>query len=202
MIACTQPRRIAAVTIANRIAEELREPLGRSVGFKIRFQDRAPREAYIKIMTDGMLLAETQSDHGLLDYDTLIIDEAHERSLNIDFLLGLARTLLPARPELRVIITSATLDTEKFVEAFAHPPVIHVGGRLYPVDVEYMPPETFSKDMDESDYVEMAVRAVDRLRSRRQPGDILIFMPTEQDILETCEYLEGKHYAGTAILPL
>src|SRR5512139_2880422 len=153
-------------------------------------------------MTDGMLLAETQSDHSLLEYDTLIIDEAHERSLNIDFLLGLARTLLPARPELRVIITSATLDTEKFVEAFAHPPVIHVGGRLYPVDVEYMPPETFSKDMDESDYVEMAVRAVDRLRSRRQPGDILIFMPTEQDILETCEYLEGKHYAGTAILPL
>ncbi len=201
-VACTQPRRIAAVTIANRIAEELREPLGRSVGYKIRFQDRAPREAYIKIMTDGMLLAETQSDHNLLEYDTLIIDEAHERSLNIDFLLGLARTILPARPELKVIITSATLDIEKFVEAFNHPPVIHVGGRLYPVDVEYMPPESFSKDMDESDYVEMAVRAADRLKSRRPAGDILIFMPTEQDILETCERLEGKHYAGTAILPL
>ena len=202
MIACTQPRRIAAVTIANRIAEELREPLGRTVGYKIRFQDRTPREAYIKIMTDGMLLAETQSDHQLLEYDTLIIDEAHERSLNIDFLLGLTRTLLPARPELKVIITSATLDTEKFVEAFNSPPVIHVGGRLYPVDVEYMPPESFSRDMDESDYVETAVRAAERLKSRRQPGDLLIFMPTEQDILETCERLEGKHYAGTAILPL
>ncbi|OGD19212.1 MAG: ATP-dependent RNA helicase HrpA [Candidatus Aminicenantes bacterium RBG_16_63_16] len=202
MIACTQPRRIAAVTIAHRIAEELREPLGRTVGYKIRFQDRTPREAYIKIMTDGMLLAETQSDHNLLEYDTLIIDEAHERSLNIDFLLGLARTLLPARPELKVIITSATLDTEKFIEAFNHPPVIHVGGRLYPVEVEHMPPESFSRDMDESDYVEMAVRAVERLKSRRQPGDILIFMPTEQDILEACERLGGKHYAGTSILPL
>ena len=201
-IACTQPRRIAAITIGHRIAEELGETIGRSVGYKIRFQDRTPREAYIKIMTDGMLLAETQSDRRLTEYDTLIIDEAHERSLNIDFLLGIARTLLDTRPELKVIITSATLDTEKFSGAFGRAPVIHVGGRMYPVEVEYMPPEIFSKDTDEGDYVDMAVRAVDKLKSRRQGGDILIFMPTEQDILETCEKLEGKHFAATTILPL
>ncbi|MFZ2055013.1 MAG: ATP-dependent RNA helicase HrpA [Candidatus Aminicenantales bacterium] len=201
-IGCTQPRRIAAITIAHRIAEELGETLGRSVGYKIRFQDRAAREGYIKIMTDGMLLAETQSDRRLAEYDTLIIDEAHERSLNIDFLLGIVRSLLDVRPELKVVITSATLDTEKFSEAFGGAPVIHVGGRLYPVELEYMPPESFSKDTDESDYVDMAVRAVERLKSRRQAGDILVFMPTEQDILETCDKLEGKHYAATTGLPL
>ena len=138
-IGCTQPRRIAAVTIAHRIAEELGEPLGRSVGYKIRFQDRTSREAYIKIMTDGMLLSETQSDPRLYEYDTLIIDEAHERSLNIDFLLGIACSLLDARPELRLVITSATLDTEKFSKAFRGAPVIQVGGRMYPVEVEYEP---------------------------------------------------------------
>jgi ATP-dependent helicase HrpA len=201
-IACTQPRRIAAITIAHRIAEELGETVGRSVGYKIRFQDRAAREAYIKTMTDGMLLAETQSDRRLTEYDTLIIDEAHERSLNIDFLLGIARTLLDIRPELKVIITSATLDTEKFSRAYNDAPVIHVGGRMFPVEVEYRPPESFSGGIDESDYVDMAVRAVDELKLRRQRGDILIFMPTEQDILETCERLEGKRYAATTVLPL
>jgi ATP-dependent helicase HrpA len=201
-IACTQPRRIAAITIAHRIAEELGEQVGRSVGYKIRFQDKTPPDAYIKIMTDGMLLAETQSDRRLYTYDTLIIDEAHERSLNIDFLLGIASTLLAVRPELRVIITSATLDTEKFVRAFDGAPVIQAGGRLYPVDVEYLPPESFSPEAEESDYVDMAVRAVDRLKSRRCHGDILIFMPTEQDILESCERLEGKAYPATTILPL
>ncbi len=201
-IGCTQPRRIAAITIAHRIAAELGETLGRSVGFKIRFQDRTAREGYIKVMTDGMLLAETQSDRNLTEYDTLIIDEAHERSLNIDFLLGIVRTLLGVRPELKVIITSATLDTAKFSEAFNGAPVVHVGGRMFPVEVEYMPPGSFSAATDEADYVEMAVRAVDRLKSRRQHGDILVFMPTEQDILETCEKLEGKHYAATTVLPL
>jgi ATP-dependent helicase HrpA len=201
-IGCTQPRRIAAITIAHRIAEELGETLGRSVGYKIRFQDRTAREGYIKIMTDGMLLAETQSDHGLTEYDTLIIDEAHERSLNIDFLLGIVRILLDTRPELKVVITSATLDTEKFSEAFGRAPVIHVGGRMFPVEVEYMPPESFSKDTDEGDYVDMAVRTAERLKARRLGGDILVFMPTEQDILETCEKLEGKHFASTTILPL
>ena len=201
-IGCTQPRRIAAITIAHRIAEELGETTGRSVGYKIRFQDRTAREGYIKVMTDGMLLAETQSDRGLTEYDTLIIDEAHERSLNIDFLLGIVRTLLDARPELKVIITSATLDTEKFSEAFGRAPVIHVGGRMYRVEVEYLTRESFSRNAGESDYVELAVRAVERLKSRRQAGDVLIFMPTEQDILETCEKLEGKHFAGQTILPL
>jgi ATP-dependent helicase HrpA len=198
-IACTQPRRIAAVTIAHRIAEEMGEPLGLSVGYKIRFQDKSSREAYVKIMTDGMLLSETRSDPRLYEYDTLIIDEAHERSLNIDFLLGIARTLLDVRPELKLVITSATLDTEKFSAAFGNAPIIHIGGRLYPVDVEYMPPESAP---DDTDYVDHAVRTVEKLKSRRQPGDILVFMPTEQDILEACERLEGRRYPGVTVLPL
>jgi ATP-dependent helicase HrpA len=199
-IGCTQPRRIAAVTIAHRIAEELGEPLGRSVGYKIRFQDRTSREGYIKIMTDGMLLSETQSDPRLYEYDTLIIDEAHERSLNIDFLLGIVGSLLDARPELRLVITSATLDTEKFSKAFCGAPVIQVGGRMYPVEVEYEPDDP-ARRADE-DYIDRAVAAVEKIKSRRRPGDILIFMPTEQDILETCDRLEGKKYPGVAILPL
>jgi ATP-dependent helicase HrpA len=202
IVACTQPRRIAAVTIAHRIAQELGEPLGRSVGYKIRFQDRTSRGASIKIMTDGMLLAETQGDPDLTDYDTLIIDEAHERSLNIDFLLGIARNLLPRRPELKLVITSATLDTEKFSEAFGGAPVVHVGGRLYPVEAEYLPPESLPGGKDEYDYVEAAVYAVGMLKSKRDPGDILVFMPTEQDILETCQRLEGKVSRGATVLPL
>ena len=201
-IGCTQPRRIAAVTIAHRIADELGENLGRSVGYKIRFQDRTPREAYIKIMTDGMLLAETQSDPRLMEYDTIIIDEAHERSLNIDFLLGIAQTVLDARPDLKLIITSATLDTEKFSRVFGGAPVIEVGGRMYPVDVEYWPPASFPGGKDEDDYVGIAVQAVDRVKMRKLRGDILVFMPTEQDILEACARLEGKNYPGTTVLPL
>lgn len=201
-IACTQPRRIAAVTIAHRIAEELGEPLGHSVGYKIRFQDKTPPQAYIKIMTDGMLLAETQGDRWLHEYDTVILDEAHERSLNIDFLLGLLRTLRRHRPELKVLITSATLDTEKFSQAFDHAPVIEVSGRTYPVAVEYRPAESFGARADPDDYVDLAVRAVEELKVRKEGGDILVFMPTEQDILETCQRLEGKNYRGTTILPL
>ncbi len=201
MIACTQPRRIAAITIAHRIAFELGENLGRSVGYKIRFRDRTSPEAFIKILTDGMLLAETQSDPRLYAYDTLIIDEAHERSLNIDFLLGIARTLLETRPELKLIITSATLDVEKFTQAFPGAPVIEVGGRQYPVDVEYRPAEFFSVKPEELDYVDLAVEAVHYLKKKR-PGDILVFMPTEQDILDTCERMEARRYAGTTVLPL
>jgi ATP-dependent helicase HrpA len=201
-IGCTQPRRIAASTISRRIAEELGEELGRSVGFKIRFQDRTPRDAYIKIMTDGMLLAETQGDPNLYEYDTLIIDEAHERSLNIDFILGIVRNLLPERPELKVIITSATMDTKKFSEAFNDAPVIEVSGRLFPVDVEYMPMDPDLEEEGEITYVDLAVDTVDKLRNRGASGDILIFMPTEQDILETCERLEGRGYPGVSILPL
>ncbi|HVP91576.1 MAG TPA: DUF3418 domain-containing protein, partial [Terriglobales bacterium] len=200
LVGCTQPRRIAAVTIAYRIAEELGEELGRSVGYKIRFQDRAPRDGYIKIMTDGILLAETQGDRRLLDYDTVIIDEAHERSLNIDFLLGIMRRLLDERPELKLVITSATLDTEKFSKAFRNAPVVEVSGRLYPVEVEYRAPE--KDEAEDRDYVDQAVEAVEYLRREKPPGDILVFMPTEQDILETRRMLEGRRYPGTTVLPL
>jgi len=201
-IGCTQPRRIAAITIAHRIAEELGEGVGRSVGYKIRFREKASKQAFIKIMTDGMLLAETQGDPGLFGYDTLIIDEAHERTLNIDFILGILRTLLPRRPELKVIITSATLDTEKFSSAFGHAPVVNVEGRTYPVEVEYLPIDPDLEDSGEITYVDMAVKAIDGLRGQKKYGDVLVFMPTEQDILETCERLEGRRYPGTTILPL
>jgi len=199
-IGCTQPRRIAAITIASRIAEEQGEPLGRSVGYKIRFEDRTSAATRIKVLTDGLLLAETQSDPRLREYDTLIIDEAHERSLNIDFLLGIVKTLLPVRPDLRLIVTSATLDLEKFRRAFDGAPVLEVGGRMYPVEVEYRPPD--EADGDEADYVDLAAEAVDELKRGRPEGDILVFMPTEQDILETCEILGGRKYAGVSILPL
>ena len=201
-IGCTQPRRIAAITIAHRIAQELGEDIGRSVGYKIRFRDQTSPRAFIKIMTDGMLLAETQAESGLYEYDTLIIDEAHERTLNIDFILGILKILLPSRPELKVIITSATLDTEKFSAAFGNAPVVHVTGRLYPIDVEYMPVDPEQEDQGETTYIDMAVKAVDTLRSKKRFGDILIFMPTEEDILETCERLRGRQYPGTQILPL
>jgi len=201
-IGCTQPRRIAASTISRRIAEELGEQLGKSVGYKIRFKDRTPRTAYIKILTDGMLLAETQGDRDLREYDTLIIDEAHERSVNIDFILGFLRLILPRRPELKVIITSATLDTEKFSAAFGDTPVIEVSGRLFPVQVDYMPLDPELEDKGDVTYVDMAVRAVDRLHHQKRPGDVLIFMPTEHDVLETCERLRGRNYQGTTILPL
>ncbi len=200
LIGCTQPRRLAAVTIAYRIAEELGEDLGRSVGYKIRFQDRTSPDAYIKIMTDGILLAETQGDRRLSDYDTIIIDEAHERSLNIDFLLGILRKLVDARPDLKLIITSATLDTAKFSAAFRNAPVIEVSGRLYPVDVEYRAPDR--DEAEDKDYVDQAVEAVTSIRREKPPGDILVFMPTEQDILETCRILEGRKFPVTTILPL
>ncbi len=199
-IAVTQPRRIAAVTIAGRIAEELREEVGRSVGYKIRFQDRTSPRGYVKVLTDGMLLAEAQADRRLTEYDTIIIDEAHERSLNIDFLIGIARLLLDVRPELRLVITSATLDIEKFRAAFPDAPVVEVSGRTYPVDVEYRP--ALDEDADDWDYVDDAVEAVGGLRRDHGPGDVLVFMPTEMDILETVQKLEGKHYPGVTVLPL
>jgi ATP-dependent helicase HrpA len=201
-IGCTQPRRIAAGTIARRIAEEMGEELGKSVGYRIRFRDRTPPTAYIKILTDGMLLAETQGDPGLYQYDTLIIDEAHERTLNIDFLLGILKMLLRRRPELKLIISSATLDTEKFSKFFDQAPVIQVSGRTYPVEVEYLPVDGTAGKDDDPDYVDRAVQALERIMGRRDSGDVLVFMPTEQDILETCERLEGRGYPNTAVLPL
>ncbi len=201
-IGCTQPRRIAAVTIAQRIAQEMGEEVGRSVGCKIRFRDQTSPDGYIKIMTDGILLMETQKDPRLLEYDTLIIDEAHERGLNIDFLLGILKTLLPSRPDLKLIITSATLDTDKFSKAFDNAPVLHVGGRMFPVDVVYITPSPADEKSEDVGYVDMAVRAVEDLKKREKPGDILVFMPTEQDILETCERLEGRGFQNTSVLPL
>jgi len=199
-IGVTQPRRLAAMTIAARIAEELGEPIGRSVGYKIRFQDRTSRDGYIKVMTDGILLAETQGDRGLHEYDTIVIDEAHERSLNIDFLLGIMRRLLDERPDLKLVITSATLDTEKFSKAFKNAPVIEVSGRMYPVDVEYRVPD--AEEAEDKDYVDQAVEAVEYLRREKPPGDVLVFMPTEQDILETCRMLDGRKWPGVKVLPL
>jgi ATP-dependent helicase HrpA len=162
-IGCTQPRRIAAMTVSKRIAEELGETLGKSVGYKIRFKDKTSPNAFIKIMTDGILLAETQNDPYLTEYDTIIVDEAHERSLNIDFILGILKTLLKKRKDLKVIITSATIDTEKFSKAFDHAPVIEVSGRMYPVEVRYLPTDSIFRDDDEQTHVDMAVHAVDRL---------------------------------------
>jgi ATP-dependent helicase HrpA len=202
MIGCTQPRRIAATTIGRRIAEEMGEDIGQTVGYKIRFREKIGRGAYFKIMTDGILLAETQQDPHLYEYDTLIIDEAHERSLNIDFLLGILKTLIQMRPELKIVITSATLDTKKFSDAFDNAPVIEVEGRVYRVDVKYSPLDSELEAVGEVTYVEMAVKVVDTLWREKTSGDILVFMPTEQDIRETCERLEGRNLSGVTVLPL
>ncbi len=202
MIGHTQPRRIAAMTVARRIAEEFGQELGGAVGYKIRFKDRTSPKAYLKIMTDGILLAETQTDRYLNAYDTIIIDEAHERSLNIDFILGILQTLLERRGDLKLIITSATIDTQKFSKAFGDAPVIEVSGRMYPVDVQYPKPESKKVEKNEVTHVELAAQAVRRLSTQKKPGDILVFMPTEQDIRDTCELIEGLQLKNTRILPL
>ncbi len=201
LIGCTQPRRIAALTVARRIAEELGQPLGRAVGHKIRFSDRTGPEAFIKVMTDGILLAEAQRDRSLTSYDTLIVDEAHERSLNIDFALGLLRTLVRRRRDLRLIVTSATIDTQKFAAAFDGAPVIEVSGRTYPVTVRWAPIDNGSGE-EALTYVEAAAAAVDRIRRRGPWGDVLVFMPSEQDIRDTVELIEARRRPGETVLPL
>lgn len=200
-IGCTQPRRIAAVSVAARIAEEMGEDVGNSVGYKIRFQDHTAGNGFIKIMTDGILLTETQNDRFLNEYDTIIVDEAHERSLNIDFILGILKTLLGKRKDLKLIITSATIDTEKFSRAFDDAPIISVSGKIFPVEVRYMADGT-EKTKEEEHYTETAAKAVDRIQQRNPFGDILVFMPTEQDIRETCEMIQGRGYYGVTVLPL
>ncbi len=205
IIGCTQPRRIAAITVAKRIAFELGQPLGQSVGYKIRFDDKAPAGACIKLMTDGILLAETQQDPLLKRYDTIIVDEAHERSLNIDFTLGILRRLVKKRKFLKLIITSATIDTQKFSDAFDQAPIIEVSGRMFPVETIYQPilGETGDKQNPEDQgYVEAAAEAAHSLLSETRSGDMLIFMPTEQDIGETMELIRGKQHPGVTILPL
>jgi ATP-dependent helicase HrpA len=201
LIGHTQPRRIAAQAVARRIAEEMGQGIGQAVGYKIRFQDATSPAAYIKVMTDGILLAEASGDRTLSAYDTLIVDEAHERSLNIDFILGYLRTLIRRRRDLRVVITSATIDTAKFSKAFGEAPVIEVSGRTYPVEVRYEPPEE-TRGEGELTPVEQAASAVRRIQQERRAGDILVFMPTEQDIREACEIIAGASPPGTLVLPL
>ena len=200
IIGLTQPRRIAAVTIAERIAWEMGQICGRAVAYKTRFEEKTSGEPLIKVMTDGILLAETQRDRKWLDYDTIILDEAHERSLNIDLILGYLRTLLPVRKDLKLIITSATIDTDRFSQAFGSAPVISVSGRVYPVTVRYRPIDAKREEKGETTYIEEALSSVEELERNRHTGDILIFMPTENDIRETCRQLDRR--ASGLVLPL
>ena len=220
MIGHTQPRRLAATSVARRIAQEMQTELGDWVGYQIRFNERTSAGTAIKLMTDGILLAESQRDPLLRRYDTLIIDEAHERSLNIDFLLGFLRQLLPRRPDLKLIITSATIDAEQLAEHFRLPgaepvPVIEVSGRLYPVDVRWRPvlqdkpegkaqekqPEGPGRGDDERDLIDAVVEAVDEC-ARDGSGDVLVFLPGEREIRETADALAGWARKGEQILPL
>ncbi|MEP6605777.1 MAG: ATP-dependent RNA helicase HrpA, partial [Nitrosospira sp.] len=219
MIGHTQPRRIAARTVAARIASELKSPLGQAVGYKIRFSDKVSSGTYIKLMTDGILLAETQGDPSLLAYDTIIIDEAHERSLNIDFLLGYVKQLLLQRPDLKVIVTSATINAQRFSAHFNNAPVIEVSGRMYPIELRYHPvglnqdkAKDAGKEENECDLEQAILDAVDET-IRCGMGDILIFLPGEREIRETAEALRkhtfdrlgpgfGRAGAGAEILPL
>lgn len=227
MIGHTQPRRLAATSVAKRIAEELNTPMGEVVGYQVRFNDRTGPNAAIKLMTDGILLAESQRDPLLRRYDTIIIDEAHERSLNIDFLLGYLKQLLPRRPDLKVIITSATIDAERFARHFGAAedkpaPVIEVSGRLYPVELRYRPvrqelaededapaPARSGRERDrermsgdeERDLIDAIVDAVDEC-ARHGPGDVLVFLPGEREIRESAEALRKHHPVGTEVLPL
>ena len=203
----TQPRRIAASSVAKRIAEELKTPLGEVVGYKVRFQDRLSKDASVKLMTDGILLAETQNDPLLEAYDTLIIDEAHERSLNIDFLLGYLRQILPRRPDLKVVVTSATIDADRFAQHFASSkgpaPVIMVSGRTFPVEMRWRPFE----ETREHDLNDAIAEAVDELWIGNAAGDILVFLPGEREIREAADHLR-KHLShnavtrGAEVLPL
>ncbi|NEZ04652.1 ATP-dependent RNA helicase HrpA [Wenzhouxiangella sp. XN201] len=196
LIGCTQPRRIAARSVARRVAEELGSGLGQAVGFQVRFTDRVSDQSYIKFMTDGILLAEIHHDRLLDAYDTLIIDEAHERSLNIDFLLGYLKRLTRRRPDLKIIITSATIDTERFAEHFDQAPVITVEGRGYPVDIQYQAPKE-GEDLPQQ--VRRAVDTVSRIDSR---GDILVFLPGEREIFQVSRALKRANLSHTEVLPL
>jgi len=221
-IACTQPRRVAALSISRRVAEELGVAWGREVGCKIRFNDQTTPQTVIKFLTDGMLLAEVQGDPMLREYDTIIIDEAHERSLNIDFLLGHLRTLRYKRPELKVIITSATIDTAAFSAAFDGAPVVLVEGRTFPVEVIYAPLDELGRDYSDNDenedredaqavasaraealhYIDGVVEALERLVRESQNGDVLVFLPSERDIREVSDVLTGRRLRDCEIVPL
>ncbi|MEU1900107.1 ATP-dependent RNA helicase HrpA [Nocardiopsis dassonvillei] len=205
----TQPRRLAARTVAERIAEEIGTPLGETVGYKVRFTDSSSDSTLVKLMTDGILLAEIQHDRMLRQYDTLIIDEAHERSLNVDFLLGYLKQLLPRRPDLKVVITSATIDPERFSRHFDDAPIVEVSGRTYPVEVRYRPISEEILDPEEKnpgggtdrDQTQAILDAVDEL-GREAPGDVLVFLSGEREIRDTAEALEKRKLPGTEVLPL
>ena len=202
LIGHTQPRRLAARSVAERIAEELKSEIGSAVGYKVRFTDHTSRDACIKLMTDGILLAETQTDRYLAAYDTIIIDEAHERSLNIDFLLGYLKQLLPRRPDLKVIITSATIDAERFSQHFNGAPVLEVSGRTYPVEILYRPLTSKDEDDAEVELTDAIVDAADEL-ARHGEGDILVFLPGEREIREAAEALRKSTLRrNDEILPL
>ena len=190
-IAHTQPRRIAARTIAERIAEELQVPLGSAVGYKVRFTDKVSEDTRIALMTDGILLNEIHRDRLLRRYDMVIVDEAHERSLNVDFLLGYLRRILPKRPDLKVVITSATIDPESFAKHFAKPdgtpaPIVEVSGRTYPVEIRYRPPARPAKGEEESDDVDGITSALREL-DREAAGDVLVFLPGEAEIRDAAD---------------
>lgn len=212
LIAHTQPRRIAARSVASRVADELGTPLGGLVGYQVRFEDQSDANTLVKLMTDGILLAETQHDRFLERYDTIIVDEAHERSLNIDFLLGYLKTLLPRRPDLKLIITSATIDLERFSKHFDDAPIIEVSGRTYPVETWYRP---LTSEQDEEGNpveddltVDQAILAtLDEIadherRERKSPGDVLVFLPGEREIRDAAEMLRKAQLRHTEILPL
>ena len=202
LIGHTQPRRLAARSVAERIAEELKSEIGSAVGYKVRFTDHTSRDACVKLMTDGILLAETQTDRYLTAYDTIIIDEAHERSLNIDFLLGYLKQLLPRRPDLKVIITSATIDAERFSQHFNGAPVLEVSGRTYPVEILYQPLTSKDEDDAEVELTDAIVDAADEL-ARHGEGDILVFLPGEREIREAAEALRKSTLRrNDEILPL
>ncbi|WP_454257714.1 ATP-dependent RNA helicase HrpA [Pseudoxanthomonas mexicana] len=202
MIGCTQPRRIAARAVARRVAEELNTELGRGVGFQVRFNDQVGEDTHVKFMTDGILLAEIASDRWLSAYDTIIVDEAHERSLNIDFLLGYLKQLLRKRRDLKVIVTSATIDTERFAKHFDDAPVISVEGRTYPVEVRYRALEGEGEQAGERTVNEAIVGAVDEITRLDARGDVLVFLPGEREIRDAHQALERRKYRNTEVLPL
>jgi ATP-dependent helicase HrpA len=195
-IGVTQPRRLAATSVAARVATEIGCTLGADVGYQVRFDDRTSAATYVKFMTDGIMLAEIHGDPLLRRYDTIVIDEAHERSLTIDFLLGWIKRILPERPDLKVIVSSATLETERFSAFFDGAPVIEVQGRTYPVDVLYEPP---AKDIDLAEAVADAVANVTTLDPH---GDILVFLPGEREIRDTENALRARELRHTVIQPL
>jgi ATP-dependent helicase HrpA len=206
LIGCTQPRRIAARAVARRVAEELQVPLGKEVGWQVRFTEQVGADTLIKFMTDGILLAEIQRDRWLSAYDTIIVDEAHERSLNIDFLLGYLKGLLQKRPDLKLIVTSATIDTERFAQHFGGAPVMSVEGRSFPVEVRYRPPNETGDvaerpDVEKSMY-DSLLKACDEITREDARGDVLVFLPGEREIREVHHVLERRKYRDTEVLPL